>query len=304
MASGGGTGTGGASGAAGAGSLGAEPSGRDGGVASDVAVDNPRADASSSDGPAQDAARDGSRTDGLSAAAQQYVQAFAEPYCTRLAACCAQAGYPTSGLAACEANELGFVKYLDDGSEVMDSTTIQTILTQLQNSCDQPSYALLASTTQGTRLAGEACDAVDQCAGDPALCLSAGGPGTGKCMTPPRGKAGDGCSVTCDDITLCKWGTSGGKSPFSACYDQDGLRCDTSTYTCVPFTAVGAKCADFSECGAHAECTNGTCQAKAALGAPCGGSTTCDSGLQCNSTGGSTSTCQKLSVAWSGSCSP
>jgi hypothetical protein len=123
-------------------------------------------------------------------------------------------------------------------------------------------------------------------------------------MTPPRGKAGDGCSVTCDDYTTCSWTTSGGKAPYAVCYDQDGLRCDSVTSTCVPITAVGAKCTDFTECGEHAECANGTCQAKKKLGADCGTGVYCDSGLECRNTGDAIYKCQKYSIAWSGSCSP
>jgi hypothetical protein len=302
LSSGGNVGVGGVS-AAGGTSL--VSTARDAGSSYDVPSEGPRSDSSAPDRAAQDAGADAGRADGLSAAQQEYVNTFAEPYCSRLAECCAQQGLPTSGLGPCEANELLFVKHLDDGSEVMDTTTIQTILSQLQNSCDQPSYALLAGTTKGTRLAGEPCEAVDQCAGDPALCLSSSGSSSGKCMTPPRGKAGDGCSSSCDDVTVCKWGTSEGKSPYSACYEQDGLRCDTTTtFTCVPITAPGAKCTDYAECGVHAECNNQTCVAKVKLGASCSNGKICDSGLQCVSSGGSVYACQKYSVAWSGSCSP
>ena len=237
-------------------------------------------------------------TDALSPGEQEYVNTYLQPYCTRLAECCAQAGIPYSGQGACEAHELGFVKYLDDGSEVIVPSVIQTVLDQIKASCDQPSYALIGATTDGTRTSGQPCVAVDQCAGTPALCLS------GTCMTPPRGKAGDGCAVTCDDATDCKWGTSGGKSPNSVCYDQDGLRCDSTTNTCVPVTAIGAVCTDYSECGAHAACSNGTCQALAKSGQDCGSGPGCDSNLQCVSSSGTAYTCQPLSIAWSGSCSP
>jgi hypothetical protein len=292
-----GAGSGGSSGAGGSGGKSSNATGQDAAVSLDALPDGPRSDSASPDRGSPDVSPDMGRTDALSAAAQQYVTTFAAPYCSRLAACCAQNGFPTPGPGACEANELGFVKYLDDGSTVINPTTVQTILTQLQNSCDQPSYVLLASTTKGTRAAGEPCDAVDQCASDPGLCLS------GKCMAPPRGKAGDGCAATCDDYTSCRWSTSEGKSPYAMCYEADGLRCDRESHTCVALNAVGAKCADFTECGAHADCSNEICVARAKLGADCG-RTSCDSGLQCGSGTGSAYTCQKASIAWSGSCSP
>ena len=253
--------------------------------------------------PIDASAADTRGTDAQSPGVQEYVKTYLEPYCARLSECCAQVGIPYSGLAACEAYELGFVKYLNDGSSVVVPSVIQTLLDQMKKSCDHPSYALIGATTDGTRLSGQPCDAVDQCAGTPALCLSTGSTMSGTCMTPPRGKAGDGCAVTCDDTTVCKWGTSGGKSPNAVCYDQDGLRCDSTTNTCVAITPAGKACTDFSECGAHADCTDGTCQPYAQVGQYCGGSQRCDRNLQCGGTG-TKPACQTLSMAWSGSCSP
>ena len=255
------------------------------------------------DASAGDAAAGGADAP-LSPGAQEYVKTYLEPYCTRLAECCAQAGIPSSGMGPCETYELGFVKYLDDGSAVIVPSVIQTLLDQLKNSCDQPSYALISATTDGTRLAGQPCVAPDQCAGTPALCLFSAGTTNGTCMTPPRGKAGDGCAVTCDDTTVCKWGTGGGKSPNAVCYDQDGLRCDSTTNTCVAVAAIGAPCPNFNECGTHAVCSSsGTCQATAKVGQDCSNGKYCDSSLQCISSGTS-SRCQNLSIAWSGSCNP
>jgi len=301
-ASGGGTGTGGVTVAGGS------DGGRDAPAASDASPEAAHADAAQADradtaiinpSDASGGGADVLGTDALSPGAQAYVNAYLQPYCTRLAECCAQAGLAYSGIGACEAYELGFVKYLDDGSEVIVPSVIQTVLDQIKTSCDQPSYALIVATTDGTRTSGQPCVAVDQCAGTPALCLD------GTCMTPPRGKAGDGCAVTCDDNTDCKWGTSGGKSPNAVCYDQDGLRCDSTTNTCVAVTAVGKACTEYAECGTHAECLNGICQAYAQVGQECNNGRYCDSSHACMSnSSGTKSTCQTLSLAWSGSCSP
>jgi len=285
--------------------------GSDAPASSDASLEVSRPDSSSAD-RAVDAASgkdangpdaQAGGADALSAGAQEYVKTYLEPYCTRLAECCAQAGLPTSGMGPCESYELGFVKYLDDGSAVIVPSVVQTLLAQIQSSCDQPSYTLISATTDGTRLAGQPCVAPDQCAGTPALCLFSGDSTNGTCMTPPRGKAGDGCAATCDDTTVCKWGTSGGKSPNAFCYDQDGLRCDSTTNTCVAVAAIGAPCPNFNECGRHAACSNGTCQATAKAGQDCGGSQYCDTNLQCVSSGTSYQ-CQPLPLAWSGSCTP
>jgi len=315
--SGGGTGTGGAPGSGGGPGTGGTPGtggntgsdgGRDAPAAPDASPEVLRADGSPADRAdaamvstidASGGATDTRGTDALSPGAQEYVNAYLQPYCTRLAQCCAQAGIPSSGMGPCESYELGFVKYLNDGSAVIVPSAIQTLLSQLNSSCDQPSYALIGATTDGTRTSGQPCVAPDQCAGTPALCLN------GTCMTPPRGKAGDGCSVTCDDTSVCKWGVSSGKSPYSVCYDQDGLRCDSTTNTCVPVSAIGAACSTYSDCGAHAQCTNGTCLALARVGQDCGSGQSCGPSLQCvSNASGTTYTCRALSVAWSGSCSP
>jgi len=331
---GGATGSGGAAGSAAGSGTGGVPSsggrastggattggatGSDGGpdapASADVSPETSRADVFAADradtaiigtGDASGPGTDTGVTDALSAGAQEYVNTYLLPYCTRLSECCAQAGLPYSGLGACEAYELGFVKYLNDGTEAIVPSVIQTLLNQMKNSCDHPSYALIGATTDGTRTSGQSCVAVDQCAGTPALCLTTGTAGSGACMTPPRGKAGDGCAVTCDDTTVCKWGTSAGKSPYSVCYDQDKLRCDSATNTCVAVTAIGKPCTDYSECGAHAECSSGACLAFAQVGQECSGMQRCDRNLQCiANSGGTKSTCQTLSMAWSGSCSP
>jgi hypothetical protein len=292
-----GAGTGGSAGAGGSGGKSSDVPGRDAAFPSDGPPDGPRFDSLSPDRGSPDVSPDTGRTDALSAAAQQYLTTYAAPYCSRLAACCAQNGFPTPRIAACEATELGYVKSLDDGSAVIDPGAVQTILGMLKDSCDQPSFAILATTTKGTRAAGESCDSADQCVSDPGICLN------GKCMVPPQGKAGDGCSVTCDDYTSCKWTTSEGKSPYAVCQESDGLRCAYESHTCVALTAAGAKCAEFTECGSHADCSNGICVARVKLGADCS-RTACDRGLQCGNGTGSAYVCQKASIAWSGSCSP
>jgi hypothetical protein len=284
-------GTGGSGGALGSGGA-AGLDGPDASVVSTPDASNGTADANGADGA-------------LSAAAQQYVTTYAEPYCTRLAACCAQAGLAFSGLGPCEANQLSYAKYLNDGSAVIVPSAVQTLLEQMQTSCDQPSYALIATITEGTHRAGQPCEVPDQCAGTPALCWIPSDVSSGTCMTPPRGKAGDGCVFTCDDTSLCKLGTSAGRSPYSICYDQDGLRCDLATYTCVAVTAIGKGCMEYGECGTHQTCLNGTCQKRAKAGEDCGNGQQCDDLLECySSSGGSGYACQKMPLAWSGSCSP
>jgi hypothetical protein len=239
----------------------------------------------------------------LSAASHQYVDQFATPYCARLAACCAQNGISTSGLAACEAYELQFVqRYLDDGSSVINPAGIAAVLDVLQTSCNQPSYALLATTTVGTRNPGDPCIAVDQCKGDPILCLGIGNSSPGTCVVPRRGKAGDACVATCDDTTTCQWGTGTDIVDPAVCYEQDGVRCDDASDQCVALVVVGNPCSasTYDDCGVHATCSYVTsqCVANATVGEDCSNDQTCDSTLICNG-----QTCVST-IADTNSCNP
>jgi hypothetical protein len=62
---------------------------------------------------------------------------------------------------------------------------------------------------------------------------------------------------------------------------------------------------EYGECGTHQACFNGTCQPKAKVGEDCGNGQQCDDLLECySSSNGSGYACQKMPLAWSGSCSP
>jgi len=92
----------------------------------------------------------------LSAAAQQYVTTFAEPYCNPAGRVLLAEWHPISGLGPCEAYELSFVQnHLDDGSEVIVPSAVQTLLDQIQTSCDQPPDPIIVAVTAGTIPSGQ-----------------------------------------------------------------------------------------------------------------------------------------------------
>lgn len=242
----------------------------------------------------------GSRTP----ATEAFVQSYVAPYCARVATCCEAQKLPTSGLAACAEYELQFYrKTLDDGTAVASATGIQAFLDAIQTSCDQPSYGLRSMVSDGTRKVGEPCTGVEQCAGDNRLCLVPSQTKPGICVAATRAKEGEPCQVTCDNTSTCRWSVIGASSTTvsGVCWDEDGLHCDSERQICVALKGIGKACESFPDCGVHADCNSGVCQAKGKVGDDCRNGRGCESTLICDST---TYKCVKMSLAWSGSCTP
>ncbi len=224
---------------------------------------------------------------------------YVTPFCERLADCCTKAGYPVPSAASCATTELQYyVDALADGSAQPNDEAIASYLSAISSGCDQPSYALMARLVAGTRPTGADCTDVSQCAGDSVACIIPKSSSSGKCTPLARGVSGDPCHVGCNTTTSCRWTINGGTlTDGVACWDEDGLRCDNETSTCVPLAGIGQTC-DWVECGEHASCLDGKCVAKGQLGDDCRDGRSCESTLSCSAT----DTCEKVSIAWSGSC--
>jgi len=235
-----------------------------------------------------------------SSAATAFVSTYVDPYCTRLATCCATAGLKVPSQAACRNQELNYyVSALNDGTATVNATGVSALLASIQSTCDQPSYALSANLTAGTLPAGAACSDSAQCAGSSVVCEIPTNLTIGKCVVASRGKLGDACLVTCDNTSSCRWTVMGTTSTATAaCWNEDGLRCGDAD-TCVAISAVGQSCDSFVDCGAHANCYNGLCRANGKQGESCANYNSCESTLICDS---KTMTCVKMSIAWTGSC--
>ncbi|HEY5956628.1 MAG TPA: hypothetical protein VIV60_08750, partial [Polyangiaceae bacterium] len=229
------------------------------------------------------------------------VSTYVTPYCAKLSECCVKAGFVAPTATACADRELGFYdKSLLDGTASVNDAGVKALLAAIQNTCDQPSYGLYANLTVGTLPVGSTCTDVTQCAGDNVMCQIITTASTGKCIALSRGQLGSACASNCDNTSMCRF-TLMGASPgsgTSVCWDEDGLRCDNDTGTCVALSGIGKAC-DFGTCGSHADCYNDVCRAKGKLSESCADGRSCESTLICD---GTTQTCVKMSIAWSGSC--
>ena len=230
---------------------------------------------------------------------QAFTTSYVTPYCAHLATCCIQAGYTAPSASSCAASELQYYEaFLADGSALMNDADVAALLSAIQNTCDQPSYALAFNVTTGTHAIGSDCTDVGQCQGESTACIVPSATSVGKCVALARGKAGDPCAVDCDNTSTCRWTVIGGSlTQTAACWDEDGFRCDSVTNTCVALPGIGNSCD--STCGEHADCLNGVCVAKGNLGDSCSDGRSCESTLICDS---SSYTCKKMSIAWSGNC--
>jgi len=233
-------------------------------------------------------------------AVAEFTTSYVTPYCSRLAECCIQAGYAAPTATSCADTELEYYQEsLADGDAQVNSAVISALLGAIQNTCDQPSYALLASLTLGTRPVGSDCTNVSQCQGDSVACIVPSSTSVGKCIALTRGRVGDPCTVGCDNTSTCRWSVFGGSvTDTAACWDEDGLQCDSVTNQCVALSGIGNYCESFTDCGVHASCINSACVAKGKLGESCNNGRSCESTLLCNSS----YICEKMSIAWSGSC--
>jgi hypothetical protein len=229
-----------------------------------------------------------------------FTASYVTPYCTRLSECCTQAGFAAPSAASCANTELGFYQAsLASGGAQVNNQGISALLGAIQNTCDQFSYALFGALTSGTRPAGSDCTEVSECQGDSMACIVPSSTNAGKCIALTRGKIGDPCAVDCDNTSSCRWSVLGGSvTESAACWDEDGLHCDSNTNKCVALSGVGKSCESFSDCGVHASCMNSVCVAKGKLGESCSNGRSCESTLICNSS----YVCEKMSIAWSGSC--
>ncbi len=234
----------------------------------------------------------------------KFVEEFVTPFCSRLVECCGEAGYavdePTFA-SACQEEELMFAQgHLEDGTAFVVSELTEAFRDSISSSCDQPAYSTML-VTRGTLPEGADCEDAGQCEGENVMCDVTDGSDVGVCRRLLRGQAGDPCMSTCVGsscrFTLYHQGTD---SEAIACWDEDGLYCNSETDECTPVTPVGQPCEGFQECGETGECYDGQCVAQAGLGEDCSGNGRyCQSTMLCDS---DTLTCVKMSIAWSGSC--
>lgn len=119
----------------------------------------------------------------------------------------------------------------------------------------------------GKRKPGESCTTSAECE-DPvdgsATCTK------GACAAEKRGKAGEACHMTCQEIPGSLPFCVTDKAPSGLavqCWVEDGLQCGPDG-TCGPAKKAGEAC-DVNDCDTKSYCKGTTCTVKAALGEGC-----------------------------------
>jgi hypothetical protein len=148
---------------------------------------------------------------------------------------------------------------------------------------------------------GQPCADVAACdrAAGPKVCQKIQGMGElGTCQTPPRGKSGDPCALSCALDTNCSVTASSPAAsyPTTLCYEEDGLYCQ-SGYSCVPLVADGSTCSGEDACRSASYCDGETCVSRPGPGDACQFGPDCGSGFACVD-----SHCAPAPFAFSSSC--
>jgi hypothetical protein len=206
-----------------------------------------------------------SSTNGPSAA--EFPGLAATEVCGALQACCAAAKFPYDA-AVCQSQISGeFEEQIsgvgNENGYAFDSAAAQRCLDELAQAI-QGCSAFDKLTTQdcdrllvGVLPVGSPCTDSRACAGRPdvaANCMLDANGLNGTCVlepSAPRGKLGDSCTASCDELGDC---TSEASSPSTnvACYQSDGLYC-SPTLQCAPISGAGGPCSADTTSG----CSNG-----------------------------------------------
>lgn len=204
-------------------------------------------------------------------------------FCAAARACCAKQAAPVR-LDDCEADFAlrdQTVQALKRGTVTLDAAGLSRCLAAYEEaatSCEKNSVLDACSgVVQGTRMEGETCLVVSECAGTgPKACVFLDVSGRdGVCRAAPHGKAGDECTLTCRPNEPCAFSVSGiSEALFTPCLESDGLFCDfTKTpYKCQAIRATGAACEMGDQCGSPGYCdpSSQTCKKRGQLGDTCG----------------------------------
>jgi hypothetical protein len=235
---------------------------------------------------------------GTPVAIADYAAEYASAVCDSVAACCQASpyGWDEGGcLSATKAISSGYEAVLSVGGVKWDAEAAGTCIAYVRRNyagCPPPPDLdmdrVCANLFVGSKPPGAPCTSQYQCAtpakGE-ARCLpfATDGGGSLVCMVNPsnydRGKLGDPCHQSCNYTPIgisCDGSTWKDPSDPSAvtdvpltCYKNDGLRCDSSTGTCVPLAKSGEACSGSADCESALYCKSSKCVPREALGAVC-----------------------------------
>jgi hypothetical protein len=226
--------------------------------------------------------------------------AVAKSLCEGLATCCQGIGQVVD-VAACQvrmqseinlSNETASTRY----DSALGGQCIVDVRAAMASCYSLDDIASCEEMFVGTVALGGVCSGSRDCAppaNGKAACSYSSTSGVSTCTAAaPDLKAalGQSCSGTCTSdggSAICSGIVSsvGNGPPAGAanCYVNDGLHCDSATWTCQPLVEAGGRCEDSSTCVTSAMCdyTVDQCVPKAAVGAACSYSAECVPNAYC-----------------------
>ena len=209
---------------------------------------------------------------------------FAAAYCDLIKPCCAMANLRTDGQQcqllfgafggqASYNKEAGETCLAEARAAASRPDFCQNIESSEPSACDQ----VFGST--GKKQPGEACSDDDECAPSSegsVQCESnfgTGGAEVRKCQVVVKGKEGDKPCVGTKEGNFTSGNVNLDDVPAKGylCHVSDGLRCDSTTDTCVKLKVTGEACQGNSDCvrTAYCEGTMDKCTDRKAIGAAC-----------------------------------
>ena len=226
---------------------------------------------------------------------------FASAYCDLLKPCCAMANLRTDGKQC----QLLFGAF--GGQASYNKQAGMACLAEARAAAGSPDFCKnmdsgqpsacdnVFGTSGGTKQPGDSCTDDDECAASSegtVECNSsfgAGGTQTRKCQLQVRGKDGDKPCVGTKDgnFTSGNVGLDDVPARGYMCHVADGLRCDSTTDTCVKLKVAGEACTGTSDCIRTGYCDSSQrkCADRKPVGAACTPSfsnTECIDGAWCS----------------------
>jgi hypothetical protein len=213
-------------------------------------------------------------------------------YCAAARSCCASAGAAVEQLSGCEQ---AFVAQSDNVA-LAKSGHVEVNSKALAACVDAYVAAKTTCVLDGVLTAchgilvgiiaeGGACSDVLECdrREGPKVCLRVQGSSeqSGICKTPPRGRDGAACAVTCETGANCSTNASSPDAsvPLTLCHEEDGLYCALDQ-RCAAIVAAGGECNFDEACGSGGYCDS-TCRAVGRSGDDCNFDYACGPGLAC-----------------------
>ena len=209
---------------------------------------------------------------------------FAAAYCDLIKPCCAMANLRTDGkqcqlLFGAFGGQSSYNKQAGEAclAEARAAAGTATFCQMLDD--NEPSACDNVFGSPGKKQPGEACTDDDECAPSTegsVACESnfgAGGAEVRKCQVVVKGKEGDKPCVGTKEGNFTSGNVNLDDVPARGylCHVTDGLRCDSTTDTCVKLKAIGEACQGNSDCLRTAFCegTMDRCTERRAIGATC-----------------------------------